>query len=464
MCYYTCSMSNTNQCTYSVSGTHCRSCELIIEKEISRQPGVKSVKASTKDGTVTIKYHGSTRPQIHLLNQLFQDNHYHFSEAPSSQSFQLKNKVLPFLLSASIILLYLFAEKQGFSSLLSVDSNSLLVAFFGFGLLAGFSTCAALVGGIVLSLAKQWNSIYSSSQSTFQKMEPHFIFNLGRILSFTAFGFLLGLLGQSFHLSLDSGAYLTIAISLLMLFFALQMLEIPPFYKFNLSLPKSFTNKISDETNFKGKFMPLLMGGLTFFLPCGFTLTAQTLALGSGDPIVGALIMLLFVLGTSLPLLLIGFSSIKALSIPSRSSFYSYLAGFLVLFFSLFNINSQLKVLNLPSIDLAQPTKAASSVSIDNLPPIVNGVQVLKMNASASGYTPNYLRVRANVPVRWEITDTGTSGCTNAVISRNLFQGQINLVPGKTSYKEFTPTTPGVYRFSCWMGMVSGTLEVIASN
>ncbi len=68
--------------------------------------------------------------------------------------------------------------------------------------------------------------------------------------------------------------------------------------------------------------------------------------------------------------------------------------------------------------------------------------------------------VKAGVPVRWEIQDTGTSGCTNAVISRNLFDGEIALTPGQTSIKEFTPAKAGKYRFSCWMGMISGTIEV----
>jgi len=63
--------------------------------------------------------------------------------------------------------------------------------------------------------------------------------------------------------------------------------------------------------------------------------------------------------------------------------------------------------------------------------------------------------------VRWEIKDIGTSGCTNAVISRSLFDGPINLTPGQTSIKEFTPTKPGKYKFSCWMGMVSGLIEVV---
>ncbi|KKQ92325.1 MAG: Heavy metal transport/detoxification protein [Candidatus Shapirobacteria bacterium GW2011_GWE1_38_92] len=86
------------------------------------------------------------------------------------------------------------------------------------------------------------------------------------------------------------------------------------------------------------------------------------------------------------------------------------------------------------------------------------------MEANARGYFPANLTVRAGVPVRWEITDTGTSGCTNAIISRALFTGQIDLTPGQTSVKDFTVSQPGNYRFSCWMGMVTGTIQAVDEN
>jgi plastocyanin domain-containing protein len=63
--------------------------------------------------------------------------------------------------------------------------------------------------------------------------------------------------------------------------------------------------------------------------------------------------------------------------------------------------------------------------------------------------------------VRWEIEDVGTSGCTNAIVAKGLFPDEIPLTPGKVSVKEFTPTRPGKYKFSCWMGMVSGIIEVV---
>jgi len=215
--------------------------------------------------------------------------------------------------------------------------------------------------------------------------------------------------------------------------------------------------------------MPFLMGAFTFFLPCGFTITAQGLALISGNAVQGGLIMFLFALGTLPMLLTIGLSSVKFLQKPHLSEKFLKIAGVLVLFFALYNINFQLNVLGISSlsdlgINSTQSSNTAQNTSSKNeegLAPIVNGKQILKMDASSRGYSPNYFKVKAGIPVRWEIIDKGTSGCTNAVISKNLFEEEIPLTPGQTSVKEFTPEKPGKYKFSCWMGMISGIIEVV---
>ena len=168
--------------------------------------------------------------------------------------------------------------------------------------------------------------------------------------------------------------------------------------------------------------------------------------------------MILFALGTLPMLLFIGLSSVKFSQKPHLSERFLKVAGILILFFALYNINFQLNVLGITSIsDLG----INSRQNEEGLPPIVNGKQILKMDASSRGYSPSYLKVKVGIPVRWEIKDIGTSGCTNAVISKSLFEGEIPLTPGQTSIKEFTPEKPGKYKFSCWMGMVSGIIEVV---
>jgi sulfite exporter TauE/SafE len=371
-----------------------------------------------------------------------------------------------------IIIGFIGLNKLGLSGLINVGSKSSLPMFFVFGIIAGISSCAALVGGIILSISKQWGELYLDDDSFWKKIQPHLIFNTGRIISYGVLGTALGAIGSKLNFSLKFGPILVIAVSIMMIFLAFQMFGFKAFRKFQFTMPKFITRFIASESNFKGRYMPFLMGAFTFFLPCGFTITAQGLALISGSATQGGLIMFLFALGTLPSLLAIGLSSVKFSQKPHLSNRFLKISGILVLFFALYNINFQLNVLGISSlsdlgINSIQPSNTEKSNSLQNeegLPSIVQGKQILKMDASSRGYSPSYLKVKVGIPVRWEITDTGTSGCTNAVISKNLFEGEIPLTPGQTSIKEFTPEKPGKYKFSCWMGMISGIIEVIDKN
>lgn len=448
--------------SYYVKGTHCASCEVLIERRLLTLEGIKSVEADAGSGKVLIEYVGR-RPQVDRLNALFKKENYVFSEAPVKEG---KGSLLAALAVSFVVIVFFFLlNRSGLTGLVNINSESSLPAFFFLGLVAGVSSCAALTGGLVLSMSKQWLNIYSQSRSVFEKLQPHLMFNSGRVVSYAFFGGLLGALGSTFQPSLKITSFLIVVVSLLMIILAFQMLEIDFFRRFKISLPKFITRYVANETNFKGRYMPFLVGALTFFLPCGFTITAQGLALLSGSALLGSLMMLLFALGTVPGLLAIGVSAVK-FSYDSRLSHqFSKVAGILVLFLALFNINNQLNVLGYSGFDSLVSKKGlfqtSKKVEDKDLAPIINGKQVLKMSASSSGYSPNYFKVRPGVPVRWEITDKGTSGCTNAIISGGLFSGEIALTPGKVSIKEFTPQRPGKYKFSCWMGMVSGVIEVV---
>lgn len=456
---------------YAVKGMHCASCELLIEKKLREIKGIKKVKASTSQGKVIVEYEDK-KPTNEQLNQIFKENGYTFSEEQIAKPeiSQKTNVIKIILIALAVIVAFFVFNKLGLSSLVNIKSQSSLPTFFSLGLLAGLSTCAALVGGIVLSMSKQWLAAYSEKDTTWQKLQPHIIFNSGRLVSYAVLGGVLGAIGSQLRLSLTFSSILVIVVSVIMFLLGLQMLGVKALRKFQITTPKFITRHLADETKFQGRWLPFLMGAATFFLPCGFTITAQGMALLSGNFFQGGLIMLFFALGTTFPLLAIGLSSVKFSARPHLAGTFLKVAGAVVLFFALFNINSQLNVLGVPSLSnlslkTATPIQNSAAQTVDNdLPPLVNGKQVIKMDASSSGYKPNYFKVKTGVPVRWEINDTGTSGCTNAVISRSLFDGQIDLTPGQLSVKEFTPEKPGKYKFSCWMGMISGTIEVVDQN
>jgi len=461
---------NIKEHIYYVGGMHCASCEILIEKKLLEIENIKSVEASTAKGEVLIEY-DNEKPSPHKLNEIFKKEGYVFSYQPRNaiNGFKTKEFLITFGIGLLIIIGFVGLNKLGLSGLINVSSKSSLPVFFVLGLVAGISSCAALVGGIILSMSKQWGELYSDGDSTWKKIQPHLIFNAGRIISYGVLGVVLGAVGSKLNFSLNFGPILVIAVSAMMIFLALQMFGFKAFRKFQFTMPKFITRFIANESNFKGRYMPFLMGAFTFFLPCGFTITAQGLALISGNTIQGGLIMLLFALGTLPMLLFIGLSSVKFSQKPHLSNRFLKIAGILVLFFALYNINFQLNVLGISSLsDLGINSSRSSSTAKNNslqneegLPPIVDGKQILKMDASSRGYSPSYLKVKVGIPVRWEITDKGTSGCTNAIISKNLFEGEIPLTPSQTSIKEFTPEKPGKYKFSCWMGMVSGIIEVV---
>ncbi len=444
--------------TYFVKGMHCASCEILIEKKILESENVKLVNASVGKGEVVISYK-KERPSSYNLNSIFEKEGYLFFDNPIKKESNQKNLLIIGGSAIFVIIVFLNLNRIGLEGAVNVSANSSLPAFFLLGILAGLSSCAALVGGLILSVSRQWSRMYDNTNSFFKKSQPHLMFNGGRLLSFGIFGYFLGAFGSRLQLSISFTSFLIFVVSVIMILLALQMMGLKQFQGLQFVLPKFITRKIADEKKFKGKHMPFVMGALTFFLPCGFTITAQGLALISGDPLQSSLIMTSFALGTTPSLLLIGLSSVKFFNKPHLAKNFSKFAAILILFFAFYNIDSQLTVAGLPSFGDIAILRQQSRLS-EGFVPIVEGKQLIEMDALSFGYEPNYFKVRSDLPVRWEISDRGSSGCTNAVISRGLFSGEISLIPGKVSVKEFTPPEPGRYRFSCWMGMITGIIDI----
>lgn len=449
--------------TFYVKGMHCASCEVLIENKLKELKNIKSVSASTAKGEVTIEYFGK-KPQAKTLSSLFKKDGYSFFDEREKRGFNFNEFLTVIAVSLSIIALFLVFNHFGLSGLVNVNQTSSLPVFFLFGVMAGLSSCSALVGGIVLSQTKKWSEMYSTKDSFWQRLQPNLLFNSGRLIGFFVFGALLGLVGTKLRFSPAVGAGLVIFISLAMIVYGLQMMGFSMFQRFQLRIPRAITGFINGQQNLFGRFLPFFIGALTFFVPCGFTANAQSLSLLSGNPIQGGLIMLFFALGTLPMLFLIGLTGIELAHHQKLSNIFFKVAGVIVLFFAFYNINAQLNVLGIKNLsDLRLNFNFAKEKSDlqNGLAPMIDGKQVIRMIATARGYFPNYFRVKAGVPVRFEIEDRGASGCTNAVVANGLFDGEIVLTPGQIATKEFTPLYPGQYKFSCWMGMVSGVIEVV---
>lgn len=432
-----------NKCTYYVKGMHCAACEVLIEKKLVSNGDAKKARASLKDNKVDI-YYDSSAPKTSELNKLFSSDGYTFSTNVTDKPI---NKMYTFGILILILVTFVFFEKNGLLSGVNVSSTSSLGAFFLFGFAASISTCAALVGGIIISMSKKWNEMYAGASESV-RAKPFILFNIGRVIAFGILGGLLGTIGNIFSISTTLSSVFVIVISVLMIFLGLQMVGLN---YFSIKFPKTLTSKFIDEKRFSGNLMPLFLGAGTFFVPCGFTLVAQTIALTSGSFLQGSLIMLAFVLGTLPMLSLISFTSIKVNSLPAVIQKFNFVAGVLVVLFALYNINAQLNVLGIPSLTDLTAKNVKVTPEIKNSDP--TSTQLIQLEAKGFAYYPKDISVYANRPVRLEIMNTGAVGCANAVVGRGLFNGVITLKDG-INVVEFTPTTKGIYKITCTMGMV----------
>ena len=102
---------------------------------------------------------------------------------------------------------------------------------------------------------------------------------MGRILTFTLGGFILGMIGQSFSTSVYFNGFLSIFVGLVLAYLGLQLLGIfPNISRMGITLPIFFTRNIFRLKN--PKHSPWV-GALTLLLPCGFTQSMMIYALST---------------------------------------------------------------------------------------------------------------------------------------------------------------------------------------
>lgn len=457
----------THSHTYFVKNIHCASCEILIERKLLEIPNIKFVDVSSDDNSVYIEY-TDKRPSINQLNNLFEKEGYVFTNKEDILEEENSGRKLLIFISTLIIIFALFNFSNYLANFISVDTTSSLIYFVILGFVASLSSCSAVVGGIILSISKSFSAKKSDQKFV---LINNVMFQIGRLFGYALVGAILGFIGNIFSVFNNIFPFIIIFVSIYMIYTGLNSIGIKLHRKFSFfrMLPKFRFSSISSKSSF-------LIGAFTVFIPCGFTLTVQSIALVLGDPIRGALAMFFFALGTSPVLFGLGMSK-SFLSKFNLGNLFSFISGVLLIFFGIFNINSQLNVLGFPSMDdIIQNIKNIELGSSDNtnttqnntqstsnlaLVPIENGKQILRMNASAYGYSPNHFVVQTNIPILWVIKDNGSSGCTNAIIAKDLFSGTLSLIRNGTTTKEFTIKKPGKYKFSCWMGMYTGTIEAV---
>ncbi|MDD5198072.1 MAG: sulfite exporter TauE/SafE family protein [Candidatus Gracilibacteria bacterium] len=434
--------------TIDVAGMHCKSCELLLEKSIRSVDHVEKVHASQSKGMVEISY-DEKMPDEKAIESIIKESGYKIGkEVPPPWFHHNPRKYIEILLIAlALYTLYMVAKMSGFSfgGFGSLASPTFTVAFL-VGVTAGVSSCMALVGGLILGVSSKWNEEHIQA-SKWHRFEPHLYFNIGRVAGFGILGGLLGIFGSFVSLSPFAIGVLTVATGLIMLLLGVNLSELSPrLSRVSITLPKFLGSGVANNGSASKHIVALTTGGLTFFLPCGFTLAMQAYAITTGSFTTGALTMMAFALGTAPGLLGVG-GLTSYLSGTFAKRFFKF-TGVLVLLLAIFNISNGFTLMN-----LGGSTKVVPSTGV-----VSDEVQEIRMTESDGGYSPNVFHIKPNMKTRWIVNATNPYSCASQLttpsigVSKQLEQGE-NII-------EFISPASGTIKFSCSMGMYSGKIII----
>ena len=446
-----------------VSGMTCAHCEARVAKAAKSVSGVKSASASFSRGILTVSYDPEQANEdtlVAALESAINASGYRFRGVVTKP--QQLSKVIPIaiiLLALYLILRYTVGF-DFFGFIPKIDSTISLSALFVTGLLTSVH-CVAMCGGINLSQS------VGTVESGKNRMRNPLLYNLGRVISYTVIGAIVGGIGSVLFLSETLKAILLSLAALGMLLMGLSMLGWLPWW-LTPRMPRFLSGRLGKAGAGKG---PLVVGLLNGLMPCGPLQAMQLYALATGSALTGALSMFLFSLGT-VPLMLGAgalFSSLKG----KFAFVVQRVSAVLVVFFAIVMATNAFSLFGLGGAAATAPAKATAAQAetggdsllqqaLDKgyLPATMDGdVQKISANLDPSVYP--FIIVQKGVPVELTITadESAITGCNQTVVFP-AFDVKKALKPGDNVI-QFTPDETGLIPYTCWMGMVDGRILVV---
>jgi uncharacterized protein len=471
----------------SVDGMTCGNCEQRIERAVGRLDGVRSVRASAALSEVKVRF-DPAQVGIEAIRETIVGAGYAVrDDAPVSggQPAPARGRAaLRFLgLLAVVAALFILLSAAGQGRFLPAVSQTM-----GYGLIfvVGLITslhCIAMCGGIAVSQGLKAGSSSPASTgaascpdpgaaptSAGARLGPSLLYNAGRVVSYTVIGGIVGAVGSLFSLSTALKGLMPVLAGAFMLVLGVRMLGVFPWLsRLRIRLPGRAGRRMTAAASRGGPFVVGLLNGL---MPCGPLQTMQIYALGTGSFAAGALSMLLFSLGT-VPLML-GFGAISSLLSAKFNRWMLRASGALVVALGLLMFGRGMSLFGvplpslMPALAAGRPAGAApASAAADAGTPrplavatVAGARQSVRTSVDSGQYEP--LVVQKGIPVRWTITARAEdlNGCNNPLtVPRYGIRKQ--LVPGENVI-EFTPQEEGTIVYTCWMGMISSEIRVVA--
>jgi uncharacterized protein len=412
-----------------VEGMTCKACEKNVNTEIKKIEGVKYAFANANTGEVNIQ--SSSTVSYELLKKAVEDAGYRLKDEKPSV-------VMDWVWLVCVIGVVVIAQMI-YQRLLppQLDSETIALPLVAvYGMITSFH-CVSMCGGIALSQSMAKIQGKTPYQSTF-------LYNFGRIASYTVLGILLGGAGSFFSVSPFVRNLILLAGGILMLYYGVSLMGWVSMPKLINLMPKVNNKKISEG------FRPLIVGILNGFMPCASLQMMQLYALASGSMISGGLIMLVFALTTAPVLVTIGLLSSK-LNLKSSRRVKLVSAAVVVL------IGSQMAFRSMSALNV--PLPFINRQDEVRLAPVVDGVQMITLTVDWNGYHLDYTAVKEGIPVMITVNPVSLSGCSNP-ITIPMFDIEIDALTTQLSAL-FTPDKTGNIRIQCWMNMISTNLKVL---
>lgn len=436
-----------------IGGMTCANCQNKIQKKLRNTAGIEKAEVSYDAGTALVTY-DTDIISLADITAVIERLDYKVLAQDERRAPGI-GRVLGLL--AIIAALYFALRHFGILNLLApgrlAETNMGYGMLFVIGLVTSVH-CVAMCGGINLSqcVPKREND---GEEGRFSALRPAFLYNLGRVASYTAVGFLVGALGSAITFSNAAQGVLKLIAGAFMLVMGINMLGIFPWLRrLAPRMPKFLARNVDAKKSGSGS--PLIVGLLNGLMPCGPLQAMQIYALSTGSAFAGALSMLLFSLGT-VPLMF-GLGAIS--SVVGRKFTRTAMAVGAVLV-AVLGLSMLAQGWSLSGFAGAAPVRTPDAAGGPGVA-VENGVQVINSTLSPRSYPS--ITVRAGTPVKWVIDapEGSINGCNNTVIIEE-YDIEYTFKTGENVI-EFTPAKTGSFRYSCWMGMIRGTIDVVEAG
>jgi len=291
---------------FKAKGMHCRSCEELIERSIKKLDGIEDIKVDYATETVKVDFDENKTSIQEILNavekkgyecELIKEKIIIEEKIKKNGEYYLDYTIdkkylgIAFGLIGILVIGYFVFRFADTIAIPEISQNMGYGLLFLVGILTGFH-CVSMCGGFVVSYTAK------HVQEGTKAHKSHFMYGLGKTISYTVIGAAFGLLGAIITFTPLMRGVAGIIAGLFLVIFGLNMLNlIPVLRKIQIRTPKFISKFVGEESEKHSS--PLIIGLLNgLMIACGPLQAIYIMAAGTGSMIEGAKLLFVFALGT----------------------------------------------------------------------------------------------------------------------------------------------------------------------